>query len=205
MMAGRGVDHFGPFAVAFQQVRADLGVSALGIMIGGLANVVQQAAAAGEAAEAACADLDCGNEVRSVWHARTSASVAQSVLDKIDPRRFDPGARFGNAFYVAENGQTAVDELAAHSRRATHVIRYGLDLSKTRILDLTDPSAAKAWGYVQDVKAYTEHQALARRALAQGYNMVKYQSYRGAGNNYALLENFDFNSGLTPLMISPGP
>ncbi|MCO6452041.1 MAG: RES domain-containing protein [Caldilineales bacterium] len=154
----------------------------------------------------ACVDGDCGNEANVIVRsARTNAEVAQSVLERINSVRFDPASRFGKAFYVAENGQTAVDEVTAHGNRASYVIRYSLDLSKARVLDLTNPSAAKAWGYTRDVNAYSEHQALAQRALTQGYNVIKYQSYRGTGSNYALLENFDFNSWLTPLMISPGP
>ena len=44
------MDHFGPLAVALQQVGADLRVAALGLVVGRLADVVQQAAAAGQRA-----------------------------------------------------------------------------------------------------------------------------------------------------------
>ena len=43
-MAAGGMHHFRPLAVAFQEVGADLGVAALGLVVGRLADVVQQAA-----------------------------------------------------------------------------------------------------------------------------------------------------------------
>ena len=49
VMAQRGVDHFRPFAVALEQLGADLGMAAFHLVIGRLADVVQQAAAAGQA------------------------------------------------------------------------------------------------------------------------------------------------------------
>ena len=50
VMAQRGVDHFRPFAVALEQLGADLGMAAFGFVVGRLADVVQQAAAAGQRA-----------------------------------------------------------------------------------------------------------------------------------------------------------
>ena len=49
-MAAGGMHYFWPFAVAFQEVGADLGVTALGLMVGRLADVVQQAATPGQGA-----------------------------------------------------------------------------------------------------------------------------------------------------------
>jgi len=144
-----------------------------------------------------------------VRHARRSAEITQSVLDKILPEKFDPRARFGQAFYVAQEGETAVAEVAAHGGKASHVIRFQLDLSKAKVLDLTDPAVAKAWGYVEDVNAYTAHQQLAQKAMEQGYNVIEFQSYRGPGYNYALLHNplnpFNFDEWLIPQMVSPVP
>ena len=45
----RGVDHLGTLAVALQQFGADFGVAAFGLVVGRLADVVQQPAAAGQA------------------------------------------------------------------------------------------------------------------------------------------------------------
>jgi hypothetical protein len=149
------------------------------------------------------------SKVEDVRHARRSAEITQSVLDKILPEKFDPSARFGQAFYVAQQGETAVAEVAAHGGKASHVIRFQLDLSKAKVLDLTDPAIAKAWGYVEDVDAYTAHQQLAQKAMEQGYNVIKFQSYRGPGYNYALLHNplnpFNFDEWLIPQMVSPVP
>ena len=84
-----------------------------------------------------------------------------------------------------------------------------LDLSRAKVLDLTDSKIAKAWGYVHDVDGYLDHQALADRAVEQGYNAIKFNSYRGAGANYAFLDNplnpFDFEQWLIPQMVSPVP
>ncbi len=77
------------------------------------------------------------------------------------------------------------------------------------MLDLTDPATAKAWGYVEDVNAYEAHQQLAQKAMEQGYNVIKFQSYRGPGYNYALLDNplnpFNFDEWLIAQMVSPAP
>jgi len=149
------------------------------------------------------------SKFEDVRHARHSAEVTQSVLDKILPRKFDPTARFGRALYVAQEGETAVAEIAAHGGKASHVIRFQLDLSKAKVLDLTDPTVAKAWGYVEDVNATEAHRALAQRAREQGYNVIKFWSYRGPGYNYALLDNslnpFNFDEWLIPQMVSPAP
>ena len=48
VVAEGGVDHFGVFAVALEQVGADLRVAAFHLVVGGLADVVQQAGAAGQ-------------------------------------------------------------------------------------------------------------------------------------------------------------
>jgi len=114
------------------------------------------------------------SKAEDVRHARRSAEITQSVLDKILPTKFDPKARFGPALYVAQQGETAVAEVAAHGGKASHVIRFQLDLSKAKVLDLTDPAIAKAWGYVEDVDAYTAHQQLAQKAMEQGYNVIKF-------------------------------
>ena len=48
MMPERGMDNFGRFVTSTQQVGADLGVSPLQFMIGGLADIVQQPTASGQ-------------------------------------------------------------------------------------------------------------------------------------------------------------
>ena len=175
----------------------------------GIASPVTVAAAPAKVVTYADDAVKAATNVDEVRHARSSANVVQSILDKILPSKFDPRSRLGKAFYVAKEGETAVAEVAAHGKEASHVIRYDLDLSKAKVLDLTDPTVARAWGYVDDVSAYGAHQALARSAVEEGYNVIKYTSYRGPGYNYALLNNplnpFNFVKWLIPQMVSPGP
>ncbi len=146
--------------------------------------------------------------VEDVRHA-TQTKWVQNVLNGIDLAAIKNPGRFGRAFYVAEEGATGVAEVAAHGGDAQKVIRFQLDLSRAKVLDLTDSKIAKAWGYVHDVDGYLDHQALADRAVEQGYNAIKFNSYRGAGANYAFLDNplnpFDFEQWLIPQMVSPVP
>ena len=142
-------------------------------------------------------------------NARTRSDITQSVLDKVRPEYFSPNARFGKAFYVAQRGETAVAEVEAHGSSVSQVIRYQVDLSQAKVLDLTNSAVAKSWGYIEDATAYSSHQALAQRAMQEGYNVIKYGSFRGPGFNYALLDNplnpFNYDEWLIPLMVSPGP
>ena len=136
----------------------------------------------------------------SVYSARTSPKITQSVLDYIDPKRFSPDARFGKALYLAEDGGTAVAEVAHHGGNATHVIRYQIDLSKAKVLDLTDPSIVRKWGSPAG-ENYAITQAIAAKARTAGYHAIKFPSVRGKGSNYALFDLFD--DILTPQMVSP--
>jgi filamentous hemagglutinin len=81
-----------------------------------------------------------------VFHATTSPQAAQGVLGGIDPMYWNPNSRFGRAFYVAEGPATAFAELAHHGATPTHGIRFSVDLSGARVLDLTDPSVASRFG-----------------------------------------------------------
>lgn len=189
------------------------GVQQFGNQIPALAD---QFANAGQASQPASSNAGNtagpgGLDPNDPWfrNARTSSSITQSVLDKVRPEYFSPNARFGKAFYVAQRGETAVAEVEAHGSKASQVIRYQVDLSQAKVLDLTDSTIARAWGYIHDPTAYSSHQALAQRAMQQGYNVIKYASYRGPGANLALLDNplnpFNYDEWLIPLMVSPGP
>ena len=147
----------------------------------------------------------------NVYHAVTKSDdlardlrAAQNIIDQIDPQFFNPGSRFGRAFYVATNGSTAVAEVAAHGSDARHVIRFNIDLNSAKILDLTDSKVAKHWGFSRDA-GYAAHQALSEKALAEGYQAIMFDSFQSNGKNLALLENFDFMRWLEPQMVSPGP
>jgi RHS repeat-associated protein len=148
------------------------------------------------------AGADAARAVDNVQDVRHATNWAQSVLNGIDLKKLGTG-RFGKAFYVAEEGGTAVAEVAAHGNVPKNVVRFQIDLGKAKVLDLTDFNVAKAWGYVEDVDGYVAHQAIAQKAFEQGYNAIKFGSYRGAGSNYALLENFNFEEWLIPQMVSP--
>ncbi len=146
--------------------------------------------------------IDRPTTVSNGYQARTSPKIAQSVLDKIDPSRFSPDTRFGKAFYVAEKGDVAVAEVAYHGSTPTHVIRYKMDLSKAKVLDLTDPTVVKDWGSPGG-NNYAKTQAIAKKAQESGYNVIKFPSQRATGDNLAIFDNFD--EILTPQMITPVP
>jgi RHS repeat-associated protein len=143
-----------------------------------------------------------GSAGRSVYNARTSPGITQAVLEGINPRALNAEARFGRAVYVAEQGTTAVGEVLHHGNSATHVIRYELDVSAAKVLDLTDPTQAGVWGYTGGEK-YAGSQAIAHKAKELGYDVIKYKSLRGEGDNYAVLGNFD--ALLRPQMVVPVP
>ena len=144
------------------------------------------------------------SKVEDVRHATTSADAVRGILKGIDLGRFNPRARFGRAFYLAQEGATAVAEVRAGGKETTHVIRFHLDVSKAKVLDLTDPSVARTWGYVHDASAKDLHQAIAQKALEAGYDVIKFESYQVPGTlNYAVLRRFE--ELLIPQMISPVP
>ncbi|MBK9121340.1 MAG: RES domain-containing protein [Phycisphaerales bacterium] len=134
------------------------------------------------------------------FHAARSADVAQSVLRGIDPKYFDPKARFGAAFYLAEQPGTAVAELASRGINATHGIRYALRAQAMRVLDLTDAATAARWGYAGgEISEATI--GIGKRAREAGFNVIRFPSVRGEGANLAIFANFD--DILVPQMVSP--
>ncbi len=137
---------------------------------------------------------------KQVYSARKGAGETQSILEGINPELISKESRFGRAFYVAEKGETAIAEISHHGKDATHVIRYELDVSKAKVLDLSETKVAKKWGYKLS-EDYGQSQAIAEKAKQEGYNVIKYKSLRGEGNNYAVVD--DFNELLKPQMVSP--
>ena len=133
------------------------------------------------------------------YNARTSLKMTEGVLKGINPARLSPDARFGEAVYLSEVGETAVAEVAYHGKVASHVIRYELNLSAARVLDLTDPAIAASWGY-KGGSNYATPQAIARDARAAGFAVIKFNSERGVGANYAVLR--DFGRVLQPQNVS---
>lgn len=133
-------------------------------------------------------------------HATTlDPKKAKSILDGIDPAFLQNVRRFGKGgFYLAEDGGTAILEAVGG---ATHVIKYTLNLAGRKVLDLTDPAIAKAWGYTG--KANETYAEIGERALKEGYEVIKFKATKGAGNNYAVIQNH--NAILTIETLAPAP
>ena len=122
-------------------------------------------------------------------------------MNGIDPRYFNAKSRFGGGHYVGTDSETLVAELAEHGNTAKYAIRYNIDLSAQKVLDLTDANVATEWNYVQNISSTKECQKIGALARSQGYNAIKFQSYRGNGINYVIYNNFD--DILVPRMVVP--
>ena len=159
----------------------------------------------------------------TVYHFKSNAYV-QSLLDEINPKYFGQDTRYGAGLYVAQHGQTAIAEVTYHGGDPAvgKVIRYEMDMSQIKALDMTDPATAKAYGadaafaHEAAVEAkvaakraegvlsdkelgrleatkYAGFQEIGARAQAEGYNAVKFPSVRGEGYNYVIYsESADF-------------
>jgi filamentous hemagglutinin len=138
----------------------------------------------------------------NVYHVTTNPYAAPSILDNgIDPAFLNPNARFGAAFYVAEQPTTALAELAHYGAEPYMAINFSTDSGAANVLDLTNPDVASAWGYGGG-PITPATQSIGSEASAQGYNVIKYYSERAPGTvNYAILNNY--NEVLTPYAISP--
>jgi hypothetical protein len=143
---------------------------------------------------AAAEDINAYHVVDEEWK-------VQSVLDGIDISYTSPDCRFGQGFYVSTEGNTATAELAYHGNEGKFAIRYEMDLSGQNILALTNPDIATEWGYAQQQSTLLDCQSIADKALTEGYNVIKVQSYRADGINYIIYDNFD--DILTPKMVMP--
>lgn len=130
-----------------------------------------------------------GSRLSNLWmkaivhHATTAA---QSIIKGIDPTKFSPSSRFGRAFYVAEEGGTAI----AEAENVTEVVSFDMNLGGQTVLDLTDPAVSAEWGYVASAGRQAT-QAIAERAIQEGYTVIKFYSVEVPGSvNYAIFENF---------------
>jgi hypothetical protein len=133
---------------------------------------------------------------------RHATNYPQSVINGIDPTRLNINSRLGPAFYVAEDGQTAVNEVISHDGTFTHIVRYEMNLSGQRVLDFTNPSVARTWGYSSTL-SYDRTQMIAQQAARQRYTVIAYPAVQGAGTNFAVLKNF--TEILRPMGVAPGP
>lgn len=119
---------------------------------------------------------------------------------QVDISYTNPDSRFGQGFYVAVDADTTIAELTYHGTDATYSIRYDMNLEGQKVLDLTNPSIALDWGYVQDESTLLECQRIAEKALDEGYNVIKVQSYRCEGLNDVIYDKFD--EILSPQMVT---
>lgn len=124
------------------------------------------------------------------------------MLDEFDPSRLSPDSRFGPALYVGETPSAIMSEMSHYGNDVSNAIRYTINPNAAKVLELTDPEIAKAWGYVG-----SNSRALAipivERAKAEGYNAIRFYSERsalGEINNAVLC---DWNKVLIPQMVTP--
>ena len=103
--------------------------------------------------------------------------------------------------FTALDGDTAVTELAYHDLKAKLIIRYSIDLKNQRVLDLTNPNVAREWNFSIRSSGIFECQEIAKKALNEGYNVIKVHSYRGEGVNCIIFDNFD--EILNPMFVIP--
>jgi len=158
-------------------------------------------------------------ETINVYHAK-STDYVQSVIDKIDSKYFSPDSRFGSGFYVAEKGEVAIAEVKHHGTDPvkTKVIRFELDITSLNTLDLTDENIAKKWNLDEAIDfenkminqgdeelKYGLFQEIAERAKEEGFNAIRFKSFRENGNNFVILEqnNTIYKEILTPQMVVP--
>lgn len=103
-----------------------------------------------------------------------------SILRGVDPQYLSPNSRFGRAFYVCEQSETAQSELRYHGVDPTHVIRYWMDPTVMRILDLAQASVAKKYGYAGGpISQHT--QAIGAKARRDGFNVIRFFSEHASG------------------------
>ena len=137
----------------------------------------------------------------TVYHVTSSPGAAQGVLGGINPDFLNPNSRFGRAFYVAEQPDTTLAELAHHNVDPSTAIRFSTNNDAMNVLDLTDPETAAAWNYTGGPITPATQQ-MGTQASAQGYNAIRFYSERAPGTvNYAILD--DYNDILTPIAVSP--
>jgi len=126
----------------------------------------------------------------NAFHATEKVKQTQSVLDGIDPKYFNPNSRFGEGFYVASEGDTAVAELASHNVKANYLIRYKVNLNSKKVLDFTDINVAKKWGFQKGITSPADCKIIASKARKSGYEVISFPSYQGSGTNYVIFNNF---------------
>lgn len=86
-------------------------------------------------------------DTSTVYHVTSSPGAAQGVLNGINPDFLNPNSRFGKAFYVAEQPDTTLAELAHHNVDPSTAIRFSTNSDAMNVLDLTNSETAATWNY----------------------------------------------------------
>lgn len=138
---------------------------------------------------------------QSVFHAtRNDRGQVGSILNGIDPKYLNPNGRFGKAFYVSEEPDTALAEMRHYGIEPTHMIRFEMEIVVVKALDLTRLDMASKYGYTGGPISLD---TLALGAIAQkdGYNVIRYYSVRDTGKiNDAIID--DYNDILRPRIVT---
>ncbi len=137
-------------------------------------------------------------EAASVWHVTTSPEAAEDIMQNgVNPARLNPESRFGAAFYIGEQPETAMAEVVGNGGTPAAVVRFEVDADSLNALDLTDSQVAEEWGYKGGPITDATRQ-IGEDAKAAGYNAIRYNSEQAeGGTNLAILS--DFNKILRPV------
>jgi len=135
-----------------------------------------------------------------VWHATSNSRTTQSVLDGIDTKFLSPEARFGRGFCTVESAETALAEMSHHGVSPKFGIRFEVDSSVARVLDLTDDAPARAYGYTGG-EITDATRGVGKRARADGYNAIRYWSMRSPGANLVVIAEHEHV--FIPYMVGP--
>ncbi len=136
-----------------------------------------------------------------VYHATSSEAAADSVMRGINPNVLGGDSRFGPAFHISQYPETAAAELVHHGHTPTHIVRLSFDQRRARVLDLTNPDMVDSLGYRWSGAITPATRNIGDVARSLGYNAIRFPSLRGAGDNWAVIA--DFNDLLTPLGRAP--
>lgn len=136
---------------------------------------------------------------RNVYHTTSSSKNIDYVLKKIDISKSHPTKnRFGSGFYLAGSAKTSFKEVGPSSK---YTIRYNLDVSKAKVLDLTNKNIAKKWNY-KGGNDYASSQRIAKEAKKHGYEVIQFRSEKASKDfNYVIMRNpekFIKTEGVSP-------
>ena len=126
-------------------------------------------------------EVDGEAEAASNWHVTTSPEAAEDIMQNgVNPARLNPESRFGAAFYIGEQPETAMAEVVGNGGTPAAVVRFEVDADSLNALDLTDSQVAEEWGYKGGPITDATRQ-IGEDAKAAGYNAIRYNSEQAEG------------------------